>query len=35
MDLTPLITGKAPTLRGFTQGLIERFGRDVDERLTR
>jgi len=35
MDLTPLIADNAPTLREFTRGFIERFQRDVDERLAR
>ena len=35
MDLTPLIADNPPTLREFTRGFVERFQRDVDERLRR
>jgi Uncharacterized proteins, LmbE homologs len=35
MDLTPLIADDGPTLQEFTRELIERFRRDVEERLGR
>ena len=35
MDLTPLLADDAPSLRDYTRGFIERFQRDVEERLAR